>query len=51
MSIIINLLDVPSAGLQIHHEVEPSALLLSNDEGSPIGNLSCHGELFLTGER
>ncbi|WP_342346573.1 DUF177 domain-containing protein [uncultured Nitrospira sp.] len=51
MSIIINLLDVPSAGLQIHHEVEPSALLLSNDEGRPIGNLSCYGELFLTGER
>ncbi|HNP61632.1 MAG TPA: DUF177 domain-containing protein [Nitrospirales bacterium] len=50
MSIIFNLLDVPPAGLQIHHEVEPSALLLSSYEGSPIGSLSCHGELFLTGE-
>lgn len=51
MSMTVNLLDVPPTGLQIHHEVEPSALLLSNDEGNPIGNLSCHGELFLTGER
>ncbi|MDT3777566.1 DUF177 domain-containing protein [Nitrospira sp. MA-1] len=50
MSIIFNLLDVPPAGLQIHHEVEPSALSLSSYEGSPIGSLSCHGELFLTGE-
>ncbi|MCW5783403.1 MAG: DUF177 domain-containing protein [Nitrospirales bacterium] len=51
MSITINLLDVPPTGLQIHHEVTPSDLLLSHDEGIPIGNLICHGDLFLTGER
>ncbi|HBP88177.1 MAG TPA: DUF177 domain-containing protein [Nitrospirales bacterium] len=51
MSITINLLDVPPTGLQIHQEVEPSALSLSHDEGTLIGNLSCHGNLFLIGER
>lgn len=51
MAITINLLDVPPTGIQIHHEVEPSDLLLSHDEGIPIGNLICHGDLFLTGEQ
>ena len=51
MSLIINLLDIPPTGLQIHHEVEPSDLSLSHDEGSLIGKLSCHGNLFLIGER
>lgn len=50
MSLTINLLDVPPGGLQIHHEVEPSALSLSHDEGTVIGNLSCSGNLFLTDE-
>ena len=51
MSLTINLLDVPPTGLQIHHEVEPSALSLSHDEGTPIGNLSCDGSIFLIDER
>lgn len=51
MSLTINLLDVPPTGLQIHHEVEPSALSLSPDEGTLIGNIICHGNIFLTDER
>ena len=51
MSLTINLLDVPPTGLQIHHEVEASALSLSHDEGTLIGNLSCHGNIFLIDER
>ena len=50
MSLTINLLDVPPSGLQIHHEVEPSALSLSSDEGTVMGTLSCSGNLFLTDE-
>ena len=50
MSFSINLLDVPAGGLEIHHEVEPSALSLSQDEGTVIGKLSCNGNIFLTGE-
>jgi len=51
MSLTINLLDIPPSGLQIEHEVEPSALSLSADEGTVLGSLSCMGSLFLTGER
>jgi uncharacterized metal-binding protein YceD (DUF177 family) len=50
MSLIINLLDVPPSGLEIHHEVEPAALSLSPDEGTVIGSFSCRGNLLLTGE-
>jgi uncharacterized protein len=50
MSLTINLLDVPPSGLQIQHEIEPSALSLSHDEGTVIGNLSCSGNFFLTGD-
>jgi len=50
MSLTINLLDVPPSGLEIHHEVEPSALSLSRDEGTVLGNLSCSGNLFLIDE-
>jgi uncharacterized protein len=51
MSLTINLLDVPPTGRQIHYEIEPSALSLSHDEGTLIGNLSCHGNIFLIDER
>jgi uncharacterized protein len=51
MSLIINLLDVPPSGREIHHEVEPAALSLSPDEGTVIGTFSCGGNLILTGER
>jgi uncharacterized protein len=51
MAVTFNLLDIPPGGLQIHHEVEPSALSLSRDEGTVIGNLSCSGNLLLTDER
>jgi len=48
---MINLLDVPPHGLEVHREVEPSALALSPDEGTVIGSFSCIGNLVLTGER
>ena len=51
MSLMINLLDVPPGGLQIHHEVESSALSLSHDEGTVVGSLSCRGNVLLTDER
>jgi uncharacterized protein len=51
MSLMINLLDVPPHGLEVHREVEPSALSLSPDEGTAIGSFSCIGNLVLTGER
>jgi uncharacterized protein len=51
MSLMINLLDVPPGGLEIHLEVEPADLSLSPDEGTVIGSLSCRGNIFLTGER
>lgn len=51
MSLMINLLDVPPHGLEVHQEVEPSALSLSPDEGTVIGSFSCIGNLMLTGER
>jgi uncharacterized protein len=51
MSLIINLLHIPPSGLEIHHEVEPTALSLSPDEGTVIGSFSCRGNLLLTGER
>jgi uncharacterized protein len=51
MALTINLLNVPPCGLETHHEVEPSALSLSPDEGTLIGSLNCRGTLLLTGER
>jgi uncharacterized protein len=51
MSLTVNLLDIPSGGLQIQDEIEPSALSLSPDEGMVLGSLRCLGESFLTGER
>lgn len=51
MSLTFNLLDIPPGGIQIEHEVEPSALSLSHDEGTVLGSLSCMGNLYLTGER
>lgn len=51
MSLTFNLLDIPPSGLQIEHEVDPSALSLSHDEGTVLGSLSCMGNLYLTGER
>lgn len=50
MSLIINLLNVPPIGLEIHQEVDPVNLALSPDDGTVIGCLSCEGTLFLTGE-
>ena len=51
MSLTINLLHVPPGGLHIHHEVEPSALSLSHEEGTIIGNLICSGNLLVEDER
>jgi uncharacterized protein len=51
MSLTLHLLNVPPSGLQIQHEVEPSLLSLSHDEGMVIGNLMCSGNLFLPDER
>ena len=51
MSLMINLLDVPPGGLDIHHEVEPAALSLSPDEGTVIGSFSCRGTILPTNER
>lgn len=50
MSLMINLLNVPPSGLEIHQEVEPVRLALSPDEGTVVGCLYCEGTLLLTGE-
>lgn len=50
MSLMINLLDIPPGGREIHHEVEPASLSLSPDEGTVIGSFSCRGNILLTGE-
>lgn len=51
MSLMINLLDVPPGGLEIHLEVEPAALSLSPDDGTVIGSFKCRGTILPTSER
>lgn len=50
MSLMINLLNVPPSGLEIHQEVDPVSLALSPEDGIVVGCLSCEGTLLLTGE-
>ena len=51
MSLMINLVDIPSVGLSIGCTVEPSEIDLSAEDGKLNGPLSCMGHIFPTDDQ
>ena len=51
MSLIVNLIDLPSEGRTVDCEVLPGEILLPPDDGKIIGSLNCTGQVFLPDDR
>lgn len=47
----INITDIPSEGLCIHYEIQPSEMALPSDDGQILGSMTCDGQVFLTDDR
>jgi uncharacterized protein len=50
MSLIINLVDIPSEGLSLECEVQPSEIALSSEDGEIPSSLKCTGQVLATDE-
>ena len=42
----INVDDIPSEGLSIHYEIQPSDMALPSDDGQILGSMTCAGQVF-----
>lgn len=47
----INIADIPSEGLCIQCEIQPSALDLPSEDGQILGVMTCTGQVFLTDDK
>ena len=51
MASSINLADIPSDGLLIDCEIQPSEMVLPSDDGQILGSMNCAGQIFLTDDQ
>ena len=47
----INVADIPSEGLCIHYEIQPSDLVLPSDDGGILGSMTCAGQVFMADDK
>lgn len=47
----INVADIPSEGLCIHYEIQPSDMALPSDDGQVLGSMTCAGQVFLADDK
>jgi len=47
----INVADIPSEGLSIHFEIQPSDMDFPSEDGQIIGSMICAGQVFMTDDK